>query len=61
MLRVICKPRCEDWFATPEVAICTENVVIPALGAAILFQGESLEYPLECFVQHLSVCLTLLI
>jgi len=45
----------------PEVGICTENIVLPALGAGILFQGERLEYPPEYFVQHLSVCLQLFI
>jgi len=45
----------------PEVAICTENIVIPALGVGILFKGEMLEHPPEYFVQHLSVCLPLLI
>jgi len=45
----------------PEVAICTENVVIPALGTGILFKGERLEYPPEYLVQHLSVCMPLLI
>jgi hypothetical protein len=44
-----------------EVAICTENVVIPALGAGIVFKSERLEYPPEYFVKHLSVCLPLLI
>jgi len=43
------------------VTICTENVVIPTLGAGILYKGERLEYPLEYFFQHLSVCLPLLI
>jgi hypothetical protein len=45
----------------PEVAICTENFVIPALGAGILISGEWVEYPLEYFIQHLSDCLPLLI
>jgi hypothetical protein len=45
----------------PEVAICTENVVIPALGIGILFTGERLEYPPEHIVQHLSLGLPLLI
>jgi hypothetical protein len=45
----------------PEVAICTENVVIPAPGAGIEFKGERLESPPENFVQHLTVCLPLLI
>jgi len=40
----------------PEVAICTENIIIPALGAGILFQGERLEYLPEYCIQHLSVC-----
>jgi len=43
----------------PEVAICTEKVVIPTLGAAILFKGEWLQYPPEYFIQHLPVCLPL--
>jgi hypothetical protein len=33
-----------------EVAICPENVVIPALGAGIEFKDERLESPLEYFV-----------
>jgi len=45
----------------PEVAICTENVVIPALGAGIVFKGERLEYPPEYLIHHLSVCMPLLI
>jgi hypothetical protein len=45
----------------PEVAICTENIVIPAFGAGILFTGERLEYPPEYLVQLLSVCMLLLI
>jgi len=45
----------------PEVAICTENIVIPALGARILFKAGKLGFLLEYFVQHLSVCLPLLI
>jgi hypothetical protein len=28
----------------PEVAICTENVVIPTLGAGMLVKGDLLEY-----------------
>jgi hypothetical protein len=47
--------------ATPEVDICTENIVIPALGAGIFIKGEWVEYPPEYFVQHLLVCLPLLI
>ena len=45
----------------PEVAFCTENVVIPTLGVGIVFKGERLKYPPEYFVQHLSGCLLLLI
>jgi hypothetical protein len=45
----------------PEVAICMENIVIPTLDAGILFKGEWLQDPPEYFVQHLSVCLPLLI
>jgi hypothetical protein len=45
----------------PEVAICTENVVIPALGAGIEFNSERLEYPPQYFVQHLTICMPLLI
>jgi hypothetical protein len=41
----------------PEVAICTENIVIPALSAGIVGNGEWLEYPLEYINQHLLVCL----
>jgi hypothetical protein len=42
-------------FAMPEVAISTENVVILALGAGIVFKGERLEYPPEYLIQHLLV------
>jgi hypothetical protein len=45
----------------PEVAICTVNVVIPALGIGILFKGGRLEYLPDYFVQHLTVCFLLLI
>jgi hypothetical protein len=45
----------------PEVAICTANVVLPALGAGIMFTGERLEYPPEYIVQHIAVCMPLLI
>ena len=34
--------------------------MIPTLGVGILFKGERLEYLPEYFVQHLSVCLLLL-
>jgi hypothetical protein len=45
----------------PEVANCTGNVVIPAVGTGMLVKGEWLEYPPQYFVQHLSVCSPLLI
>jgi hypothetical protein len=45
----------------PEVLICTENDLIPALSVVILFNGERLEYLPEYFFQHLSVCFLLLI
>jgi len=35
ILWAICKPCCQNQFAMPEVAICTENVVIPAIRAGI--------------------------
>ena len=38
-----------------EVAICANNIEIPALGAGILFQGERLKHPAEYLCQHLSV------
>jgi len=44
----------------PEVTICTENILIPTLGGGILLKDERPEYPLEYFVQHLSVCSLLL-
>jgi len=61
IVRAICKPCCRYRFATPEVAICTENVVIPTLGIGILFKGARLEYPPGYFVQCISDCLPLLI
>jgi len=45
----------------PEVTICTENVAMPTLSAGVLLKCERLEYPPEYFIQHLSVCLPLLI
>jgi len=44
-----------------EVAICTESIVIPTLGAGMLFQGEGRQYLPEDFIQHITVCLTRLI
>jgi hypothetical protein len=43
ILRAICKPCWHNMFATPEVAICTENIVSPALGTGIVLKGERLE------------------
>jgi hypothetical protein len=45
----------------PEVAICTETFVLPSLGAGILLKGERLECLLEYLLQHLSLCMPLLI
>jgi hypothetical protein len=61
IVMALCKPCCENLFAMSEVAIRTENVVIPALGVGIYFNGVRLKYPPEYFVQHLSVCLPQLI
>jgi hypothetical protein len=44
----------------PELAIGTELVIIYALGVRISFEGERLEYSPEYILQHLSVCLSLL-
>ena len=38
-----CRLWCHNRFATPEVAICAESVVLPALGARSVFKGERLE------------------
>jgi hypothetical protein len=59
--RAICKPCCQNQFSTPEVAICIRKVVIPALGAGIVFNGERMQYLLDYLVQHLVVCMPLLI
>jgi len=45
----------------PEVAHSTGNVVIPVLSTGIVFKGERLQYLPEDLIQHLSVCLPLLI
>jgi len=45
----------------PEVAISTENIVIPTLGARIMIQGDRLEYQQKYLAQYLSVCLRLII
>jgi hypothetical protein len=45
----------------PEDTICTENLLIPALGAGIDFTRERLEYPPEYFVQYLKLCSPLVI
>jgi hypothetical protein len=57
ILRALCKPCCKTRCATPEVDVGTENVLIPALGAGIVFTQDRLLYAQEYFVQHLSVCL----
>jgi uncharacterized circularly permuted ATP-grasp superfamily protein len=45
----------------PEVAICTETIVITACGTGIFYNHGTLEYLPEYFIQYLSVCLPLLI
>jgi hypothetical protein len=50
ILWAMCKPCCYYSFATPEVAICTEHIVIPTLGIGILFKAQWLEYALEHIV-----------
>ena len=45
----------------PKVTISTENVVMTALSAGMLFNCQRLEYLPEYFVQHLLVYLSLLI
>jgi hypothetical protein len=57
----ICNPCLSNWFATSEVAIETENLVIPALGTVIVFKTERLARLPKYFVQHLLDCLLLLI
>jgi hypothetical protein len=44
-----------------EIAISTEHIVIPALGAGIKFNTERLKYLLKYVVKHLSICLTMLV
>jgi hypothetical protein len=61
ILMAINKPCCLNRFATPEVAICTENNEIPALRAGNWLDGKRLVYLRDHFVQHLLVCLPLLI
>jgi hypothetical protein len=61
ILTAMCKLFCKNRFVAPEVAIWTENVVIPALSAGIVFEGERLVYPLVYLVQHLSVVVTMVI
>jgi hypothetical protein len=39
----------------PEVAVCTENFIIPAPCAEILFDSEKMHYTPEYLCQHLSV------
>jgi hypothetical protein len=60
-LRAICKPCWLNLLPMCEVAIFTENIVIPALGAGMMFKAGWLEYPPEYLIQYLSVCLPLLI
>jgi hypothetical protein len=36
--RAIYKPFCYNRLATPEVTICTQNIVIPTLGAGMWFK-----------------------
>jgi hypothetical protein len=44
-------------FATPEVAIGTENILIPTLGNRVVFNDDGLAYPPEYYVPHLLVCM----
>jgi hypothetical protein len=52
---------CSNPFAMPEVANCPDNIVIPGLGTGTLFTGEWLEFLLADHIQHIVVCLPLLI
>jgi hypothetical protein len=61
ILRTICKPYRNIHFAMPETAIWTGNMILPDLGAGIVFKGYKLEYPPEYLVQDPSTCLLLLI
>jgi hypothetical protein len=45
----------------PEDPIYSENTIIPTSGTRILCHSKRLEYSLEQFIQHLSVCLLLFI
>jgi hypothetical protein len=38
--------------------IYRDNIVIPALGAGMMIEGDGLEYSPEYRVQYLSVCLS---
>jgi hypothetical protein len=43
-----------------DVTTCTENHLLPALGAGILFTRVRLEYLPQCISQHISVYMWLL-
>jgi hypothetical protein len=61
ILWAICNTCCYNQFAMPEVAVYTENIVIPAFGAGILFIGDWVEHLPVYFIQHLSACVPLII
>jgi hypothetical protein len=52
-------PCCYNRFETPDVAICTEHVVILALRAAIVLKGGRLVYTPEYIVHHIPICMPL--
>jgi hypothetical protein len=60
-LMAICKPCCQNGHSTPEVAICAENVLIPAFTIGILVKSDKLEIRRQYHMRHLMVCLAVLI
>jgi hypothetical protein len=54
ILKAICMPCCQNQFAMPVVAICTETIDIRAFGVEIVFNGERLNSPPQNLLQHRS-------
>ena len=61
ILRAIYEKSCYNRFATPDVVISTDILVISSPGAGILLESERTEYPAEFNVQYRSAGVPLLI
>jgi hypothetical protein len=61
ILGAISKPCCFNWIPMTVSAICGGSIVITDLGTGIWLIADKLEHLLEYLIQHLLICLPLLI